>query len=85
MASSENSSASSSCSKLCFVKTAKLAQSVSYILICVMILFTEKYLLAVGFLVSLIYSVIEFAIMQKKSHKLSSLDIYLVSFSVHVM
>merc|ERR1719383_793658 len=70
MASTEtNASAGSSCSTLCFLKTAKISQTLTYIFPGVMILFTDKYMLAIGMLASFIYAAVEFCIMQRKSHK----------------
>ena len=74
-----NPSASSGCNRLCFVKMAKLIQILTYVLIYIMtadnyIMTTDNCLLTIGILVGLIYVAAEFFIMQRRSHKLSSLS-----------
>ena len=50
-----------------------------------MILFTDKYMLAIGMLASFIYAAVEFCIMQRKSHKYPYHIIVYITFRLLVV
>ena len=56
-----------------FVKIAKVAQVLIYIVVCLLIVFIGTYQVALVLLISLGYTLIELDILRTKSHKVTSL------------